>query len=114
MHAMKKVEFFDKEPSKLYFDSAWFKQYDLSHFLFLGLQPLLDILERYGGWPVVKGDEWLSDGWDWLEMSKNMSNDGLPSNSILDVKVGNDHENFTQNIIQVKWKSFTVHYAPME
>lgn len=49
----------------------------------------------------MKGDEWKSDGWNWLEMSKNMSNDGLPANFILDVKVDVDQENSTQNIIKV-------------
>lgn len=63
---------------------------------------MIDSLERYGGWPVVKGDDWQSKDWDWLEMSKNMSNDGLPSNFILEVSVGPDLENTSQNILRVK------------
>lgn len=63
---------------------------------------MIEILERYGGWPVLKGDEWKSDDWDWLEMSRNMSNDGLPSNFILEVTVGPDFENTSQNILKVK------------
>lgn len=70
----------------------------------LGVQPLMDILERYGGWPVIKGDNWKSDGWDWLEMSKNMSNDGLLANFIFNVKISDDIANSTNNIIQVNSK----------
>lgn len=83
---------------ELYFHAV----YELMHFLSSGIQPLVDILERYGGWPVVKGYEWKSDTWDWLEMTKNLSSDGLPANFILEASVGIDHENTSQNIIQVK------------
>lgn len=62
----------------------------------------MDILERYGGWPVVKGDEWISENWNWLEMSRNMSYDGLPANFILEVAVGPDLEDTTKNIIKVR------------
>lgn len=38
---------------------------------------MVDILEKYGGWPVVKGDDWKSHDWNWLEISNRISNDGL-------------------------------------
>lgn len=65
-------------------------------------QQLLDVLEPYGGWPVVKGDEWDADSWNWLEMIKNMSNDGLYVNYILGVSVTDDFENPTKNVIFVR------------
>lgn len=49
----------------------------------------------------MKGDEWKSDTWDWLEMSKNISNDGIPGNLILEASVGPDLENTSENIIKV-------------
>lgn len=60
---------------------------------------LLNVLEPYGGWPVVKGDEWDADNWNWLEMIKNMSNDGLYVDYVLGVYVAADFENPTKNII---------------
>lgn len=66
------------------------------------IQLLMDILKPYGGWPVAKGDEWDSTNtWNWLEMSKNMSNDGLPANFIFSVKIIADIQNPTENIIYV-------------
>lgn len=50
---------------------------------------------------MVKGDEWNADTWDWLEMSKNISNDGMPANFILEATVGPDLENTSENIIKV-------------
>lgn len=49
----------------------------------------------------MKGDEWESDDWNWLEMSKNMSNNGLPANFILEASVGPDLENTSKNILKV-------------
>lgn len=69
------------------------------------IQLLVDMLEPYGGWPVLKGDEWdPTKSWNWLEMSKNMSNDGLPANFIFNVRILVDIENTTINIIDVNNK----------
>lgn len=35
----------------------------------LGLQPLKDLLGKYGGWPVVKGDAWKASDYEWMRMS---------------------------------------------
>ena len=31
----------------------------------IGLKPLRDLLTEFGGWPVVDGDAWDEDGFDW-------------------------------------------------
>lgn len=62
---------------------------------------MLDILERYGGWPVVKGDAWNAANWKWLEMLKNMSDDGLPTNFLFDVIIDVDQNDTTKHIIKV-------------
>lgn len=62
---------------------------------------MLDILERYGGWPVVKGNEWKATNWKWLEMLKNMSNDGLPTNFLFEATIDVDQNDTTKHIIKV-------------
>lgn len=67
-----------------------------------GITPMMEILDRYGGWPVAKGDSWPSDDWDWLEMNKKILHDGLPDDLILECRIRTDFMNSTKRIIQVK------------
>lgn len=38
---------------------------------------MVNVLDRYGGWPVVKGDEWASQGWNWMNASMQIVSDGF-------------------------------------
>lgn len=72
-------------------------------YLFLiGITPMIEVLERYGGWPAAKGDSWQSDDWDWLEINKKILYDGLPDDLILECRIRTDFMNSTKRIIQVK------------
>lgn len=35
------------------------------------------VLDAYGGWPVVKGDQWRFKDWNWQKTSIRIVNDGL-------------------------------------
>lgn len=59
------------------------------------------MLEKYGGWPVVKGDDWKSDDWDWLDVTKKLLGDGFPNNFIFEVTVDADIMDNTKNIVTV-------------
>lgn len=71
-----------------------------------GIQPLVDIIEKYGGWPVVKGDSWKSEDWDWLNVSLQISNGGLDS-LILQTYVSVDLKNTSKRIVSVSIPSNT-------
>ncbi|XP_037025005.1 neprilysin-2-like [Bradysia coprophila] len=71
-----------------------------------GIAPIRDMLEKYGGWPVVEGDDWKSDEWDWLDATKKMLNDGFPNNFILDITVDFDVADNTKNIITINRAEF--------
>ena len=38
---------------------------DLDRLEEIGLKPLKDLLEKFGGWPVVEGDKWDENSFDW-------------------------------------------------
>ena len=38
---------------------------DLEQLERIGLKPLKEILEYFGGWPVVSGDKWDEEAFDW-------------------------------------------------
>lgn len=67
-----------------------------------GIQPLVELLEKYGGWPAVKGNDWHSDDWNWLEINRKMLNDGLPDDLILEFRIRTDFVDSSKRIIQVK------------
>lgn len=66
-----------------------------------------EILEKYGGWPVVKGDDWNSENWDWLNTSRHISNDGL-IDLILDCHIEVEPRNSSKRILTVSILSMFV------
>ncbi|XP_075148601.1 M13 family metallopeptidase neprilysin 4 isoform X2 [Haematobia irritans] len=62
-----------------------------------GVQPLLDLVESLGGWPVLD-DNWDGYGFDWLNLTAHLRR---YNNDILIVQwVGPDIKNSDENIIQ--------------
>ncbi|XP_031634008.1 neprilysin-2-like isoform X2 [Contarinia nasturtii] len=51
-----------------------------------GLQPLRDITDKLGGWPVVKGDQWdMKTEWSWSWAVKELRKIGYSTNYIFDL-----------------------------
>lgn len=62
-----------------------------------GVSPLLDLLDKLGGWPVLKPN-WNSDNFDWLDLTAKLR---LYNNDIFIVEwIGPDIKNSDKNIIQ--------------
>lgn len=60
-----------------------------------------EILEKYGGWPVVKGNQWNAENWDWIEAIKKISYDGLRDSIILSFHIVTDSKNSTKRTLAV-------------
>lgn len=62
-----------------------------------GVSPLLDLLDKLGGWPALKPN-WNSDNFDWLDLTARLR---LYNNDIFIVEwIGPDIKNSDINIIQ--------------
>lgn len=66
-----------------------------------GVKPLADILEAYGGWPVIKGDLWSEHSWNWIEVIKKFRRMGLPTNIVFTTYVSTDLKNSTGRVLSV-------------
>lgn len=66
-----------------------------------GVKPLADLLEAYGGWPVLKGDLWSEHSWNWSEVIKKFRLMGLPTNIVFTTYVATDLKNSTSRVLSV-------------
>lgn len=67
-----------------------------------GKKPLLDLIESYGGWPVVKGDKWKEEQWNWYDVHKKVFEDGLNQWLLYEVDIMPSFVNSTANRIFVR------------
>lgn len=68
----------------------------------LGLRPMIDILNSYGGWPVVKGAEWDEKSWDWIQTIGKMRRTGLLTGYILSTSIGANFKNSSMHTLRVR------------
>lgn len=67
-----------------------------------GVKPLITILEKLGGWPVIKGDRWDDrSSWTWIDAVKDFRKVGYSMDYIFDFSVGIDLKNSTTRTIDV-------------
>lgn len=62
---------------------------------------MVEILERYGGWPVVKGENWTEENWEWMQANQNISNDGLDDVLLFSLAISTDQKNSSKRILDV-------------
>lgn len=66
-----------------------------------GIKPLADILESFGGWPVVKGDLWSGENFNWTETVKKFRRMGLEASVIFALNVVIDLKNSSKRVLDV-------------
>lgn len=76
-----------------------------------GKEPLLRILNRLGGWPVIKGDHWNGDGnWSWTETIGKFRKIGFGTNFLVSTVVSNDLKNSSLKKIHVSSCKLMQHF----
>lgn len=74
-----------------------------------GIQPLIDLTKLYGGWPVIEGDKWNEDSWNWFDVLTKMLADGLDFSLLFEFGIAPSFINSTVNRIYVCTIYRTVH-----
>lgn len=52
-----------------------------------GEKPLIDLLDSFGGWPILKGDKWSQDEFDWTQTIKKIRMHGIKMDPIVSLHV---------------------------
>lgn len=66
-----------------------------------GLEPLLEVLDELGGWPVIEGSSWSDDGLDWTDTTEILKSIGFDTDGIFSVSVEFDSRNSTKRVLEV-------------
>lgn len=57
------------------------------------IEPMVELLDKYGGWPVTKGaNEWNDNDWDWLKVKRQTFEDGFLDDLILEFRIYPDEK----------------------
>ena len=68
-----------------------------------GLEPLQEVLDEFGGWPVTMGDNWDEDDFVWYEMIYKFRKMGYSIDLFIDFSVTTDLKNSTWRTIDVSF-----------
>lgn len=76
-----------------------------------GIQPLIDLTKSYGGWPVIEGNQWNEDDWNWFDVYTKMFAEGLDLSLLFELEIAPSFSNSTVNRIYVRIISFRLYLA---
>jgi len=65
----------------------------------LGVQPLLDMMKELGGWPLLEGDDWDADNFNWWTWTHRVNRVGLSIDSLLTFSLGADDKNTSWRVL---------------
>ncbi|XP_051172592.1 neprilysin-2-like isoform X2 [Leptopilina boulardi] len=66
-----------------------------------GLQAAVDILNKLGGWPVLEGDSWKDDNFNWEQLVSKFKKESLPVVNFFDSGVISDLKNSSKRILYI-------------
>jgi len=67
----------------------------------VGNTPLSTLLKEMGGWPVIEGDAWNEDKFDWLDTLIAYRKHGFSHDLFMDLSVTPDFRNNTRHVIDL-------------
>ncbi|XP_015111047.1 neprilysin-2 isoform X3 [Diachasma alloeum] len=81
-------------------------------------KPLLSILQKLGGWPVLEGDQWNEETFNWTQSVYNLSDLGYFVNYFFKISIEVDFKNTTKHVLYIslpeeKRRNLTLLYNPM-
>ncbi|XP_015111046.1 neprilysin-2 isoform X2 [Diachasma alloeum] len=62
-------------------------------------KPLLSILQKLGGWPVLEGDQWNEETFNWTQSVYNLSDLGYFVNYFFKISIEVDFKNTTKHVL---------------
>ena len=65
----------------------------------IGVKPLMEILSKLGGWPLLEGDAWDGEQFNIWNLSIKLKHLGLSSDYFASVGIANDDRNNSFNVI---------------
>ncbi|CAG5102248.1 Similar to Nep2: Neprilysin-2 (Drosophila melanogaster) [Cotesia congregata] len=66
-----------------------------------GLTPLLIIIKKLGGWPVLEGEMWKDNDFNWISSVYNFRELGYSVDYFLDFSIGADLKNSTKRVLDL-------------
>jgi len=66
-----------------------------------GLEPLKVMLQKMGGWPLLEGDSWTTEGYKWFDMTYKFRDHGYSVDYLVDFSVTTDLKNSSWRILDL-------------
>ena len=66
-----------------------------------GVNPMRDVMDSLGGWPVVVGNKWDNTTFDWINVTEIMRKLGYSADMVVQFKVVVHPNKNTKNLLYV-------------
>lgn len=63
-----------------------------------GLNTIKSLIKSFGGWPVVEGEAWREDKFDWKQLMYKLRRSGLPIGHLLNTRIEQNVKDATKHI----------------
>ena len=66
-----------------------------------GVAPVLKVIKAMGGWPVLEGDDWDKDNFNWFDMVYRFRDFGYSVDYLVDFSVDTDLKNSSWRVLDL-------------